>query len=796
MAAKSTVADKKVQPRIKRSAKRRPWVRAFKFGAGVIFLGLIVSGSAAGIVWINALNWADQQLDHGLQAKLTVFASGKSTKMFARDGKTVLYEACDQTRDPIEHFEDIPTNVIHATLAAEDRRFFDHNGIDYYSLGRSIVTDVREHRTAQGASTITMQLVKNLFTSPEKSFSRKLHDAALAVSLEKRLTKQQILTDYLNQSYYGDGAYGFKAASEVYFGKADLKSLTVGEAALLARLVRRPTDENPFRDLQKSIDNRNDVLYEELQMGWITQDAYSKACDEKVHLVPKHFGSGETFYKYKYFVHYVLDCLKKDFPDIDFKAGGYTIETTIDPAMEEASERDLRRGIEQNRGYRITTGAFMLMNSDGQILSMVGGLDFDKHQYNAVVQGRRQPGSSFKPIVYATALSTGAISPTDTISSGAYTYTDPQSGETWSPQNDNGFGGNVSIAEAIAGSINTCAARVMEKVGPDTVVSYAHDVFGYTSPLEPRMALALGAGAVSPIEQAQAYSVFMLHGDRATPYGITKILGPDNSVVQSYEPDIHKNMLDSNVAAQMDIYLRGVVTGGTATRARDVEDARGKTGTTDDNRNAWFCGYTNNLLGICWVANEQSSGGHLATYEPMSRHSFGGIVPAEIWASILKSAQNKYGTGAPPPPAEKIDASTQASDDESDKTQTDDSEKPKDRKTDADSTDNSDNTDNSDTTDSGDNTNTPVDNQGVKRDDPPAPVRKRTPPPADPEDKPTESDSPPVASSAPARNSRETVTVEICADTGLRATVYCPETVRRTFIKGTEPKRYCTKHHQ
>jgi len=748
-------------------------------------LVLIAGASWGGLVWLNAIKWADEQLNNSLQAKLGSFASGSSTTMYARDGKTVLYTASDETRDPIEHFKDIPANVIHATLAAEDQRFFEHSGIDYYSLGRSIVTDVRERRTAQGGSTITMQLVKRLYTSPEKSFSRKLHDAALAVELEKRLTKQEILKDYLNEVYYGEGAYGYKAAAEVYLGKSDLKKLTIAEAALLARLVRLPSHENPFKDLKKSVENRNDVLDVELKMGWISQEECAKAHNEKVHLARVHFGSGETIYHAPYFVRYVMDCLKKDMPEVDFKGGGYTIETTLDPALEKDSERELKRYIGMYRRWKITTGAFVLMNSDGQILSMVGGLDFQNHQYNAVVQGKRQPGSSFKPIVYATALSTGAISPNEGISSAAYHYVDPNSGETWDPVNDNGFGGTVSITAAIAGSINTCAARVMEKVGPDTVVSYAHDVFGYTSTLEPIMALCLGSDAVSPLEQAQAYSIFMLHGDRATPYGVTRILGPDNQILKTYDPDIHRNMLDPNVAAQMDIYLRAVVTGGTARRAFPVEDARGKTGTTQDNRDAWFCGYTNNLLGICWVSNEgYDEDKKQYYYDPMSSASFGGIVPTFIWTAIMKSAQDKYGKGAPPPAADKIVPSAQNSDDDTDKPIKVNS---------ADSDDSK-----ADTTDAASGkSDIPLDNKGGTQGESDEDDSKPTPPRPSTPDQPAPD---PAVAQRTRRSLRaastETVTVEICADTGLRATVYCPETVSRVYVKGAEPTKYCTKHHQ
>jgi penicillin-binding protein 1A len=736
--------------------------------------------------WRSQLMWADEQLV-SLPEKLN-FEKGAETVIYARDGKTVLYSTSKETRDPVEHYDDIPLNVIHATLAAEDKRYFDHSGVDYYALCRSIVTDVRERRTAQGGSTITMQLVKRLYTSPEKTFTRKVRDVALAVEIEKKLTKPEILQDYLNQVFYGNGAYGIKAASEVYFNKPDMNKLTIGEAALLARLVRKPSDENPYKDRKKSISNRNEVLATELEEHWITQDEYEKAVNEKLHLAPKHFGSGEHRYLAPYFVNYILDYLKKDMPEVDFSAGGYQIQTTLDPSLEKVAENQVLYTVEHHRNERVTTGAFVLMNSDGEILAMVGGIDYEHHQYNAVVQGRRQPGSSFKPIVYSVALTLKAISPGDSISGGEYTYTDPYSGKEWNPQNDNGPTGFVSIPTAIAQSINTCAARVCEKVGPENVVSYAHSVFGYTSPIDPVLSIALGSQAVSPLEQAQAYSIFQSHGDRATPYGITRVLGPDNQVIKSYGPNIHKTVLDPEVAAFMDTCLRGVVTGGTATRARVIDDARGKTGTTQDFRDAWFCGYTNNLIGIAWVANEKHDPSHNPPYfyDPMA-HVFGGHVPTEMWVGVMRAAQEKYGKGSPPPPAEQLQRQDMEISTSVDKATRDDNSANSSTK------DNSDNSDNSsDNSDSNTDTAKPDKKSKDDNQDPNTPDDPATPPQkaaAQPPDT--------VQNTRPRRKrtaATEMVTVEVCADTGMRATAYCPETIAKSYVKGTEPTQYCTKH--
>lgn len=764
-------------------------MRPLKITLAILSLLLLIVAAVLGFFFLMAMKWADGQIP-SLYEKLNS-VTANSTVMLARDGKTVLYTASTETREPITDFKEIPDNVVHATLAAEDRRFFRHSGVDYWALGRSLVKNAEERRSAQGGSTITMQLAKRLYTSTEKTMSRKVRDVALALEIEKKLTKQQILTAYLNQVYYGQGAYGVKAAAHVYFGKTDMKKLTIGEAAMLARLVRRPSEDNPYRNLKRAIANRDDVLAIELQEGWIKQDQYNKAVAEKPHLMPKHFGSGEQIWRAPYFVRYVLDVLKHDMPDIDFKTGGYTIYTTLDPDIEKVTEKAVKETVAKYRRRKITTGAFVLLDSDGEILSMVGGTDFEHHQYNVIYQGHRQPGSSFKPIVYATALTRGALHTGDYISSGPFVKTDEYTGKVWAPQNDNGFGGMVSIREAIAGSINTAAVRVCEAVGPENVVATAHDVFGYKSELTPVLSLALGSSAVTPLEHAEAYSIFQLHGDRATPFGITRVVGPDDKVVKIYGPDIQKNMLDPAVATTIDQdYLRAVVTGGTATRASVIPDARGKTGTTQEFRDAWFCGYTNNLLGIGWVANEIHDPNHNPPwyYDPMLR-VFGGQVPTEMWVEVMKAAQKKYGRGSPQPPKflgrNGIDVETSG-------------EKPiriKDRRD-----NNTDNLDNGDNTDMGDTQATPPDQPKHSKDKNTDQQDLGTPMPTDqvPETPPAD-----VPAPKPTRRQRrerqpspvtQTVTVEICAESGQLATAYCPETVVRTYVKGQEPRRYCTIH--
>lgn len=595
---------------------------------------------AGSLVWQRALANASTKIPN-LESLLDKIARSP-TEILSEDGH-VLYTVTAENRQPIR-IEDVPLVVRQATLAAEDKRFFDHSGVDAWAIGRALFTSAKEGRAAQGASTITMQLAKRLYTSPQKTFGRKIEDMALAVMIERTKTKQQILELYLNQVFYGSGAYGIQSAADVYFGK-ELDKLTIAEAALLSRCVRRPSDENPYADPEKAIANRNVVLNTMREEGMITEQQYQSALKEKLKLrrTRSRILTGEK--TAPYFVDYVLDVVRRELPNIDVTAGGYRIETTLNTVMQEDAEQAVRKLVNDYRKSRVTTGAFVLMNREGQILAMVGGVDYKRNQFNMVSQGRRQPGSSFKPFVYAAALERHDIRPTDSISNARFVYR-TGGGKVWSPDNSSGrYGGSVSIRTAIASSINVPAVRVMDKVGPSIAVEFAHDVFGFQSELAPVLSLVLGAGAVSPLEMAQGYSVFMLNGDRATPYGIKRIIGPNGELVKSFEPRIASGVLSSSTAQLMDGFLRAVVTSGTARRASSVINARGKTGTTSDNLDAWFCGYTDELLGIGWIANEvpSKSKDRKWDYLKMSSTVFGGTVTVRMWTDIMTTAQKKIG---------------------------------------------------------------------------------------------------------------------------------------------------------
>jgi penicillin-binding protein 1A len=712
----------------------------------------------------------------------------KEPSVILSSDNKVLYRVSSEYRDAIQSISEVPKTVRDATLAAEDKRFYEHKGVDIIAILRVLVTNAKEGRLAQGGSTLEMQLAKRLKSHGEKSFTRKLRDIALAMQMQKRLTKDQILVFYLNQVFYGNGAYGIKAAVNIYFGKR-LDQLTVGEAALLARCVRRPSDENPYANLDAALRNRDVVLKIMLTENMIDEQEYKKAVKERPKLRPKVVGSGAMTFAAPYFVQYILATFKKDFPDIELSQGGYTIQTTLDSRIQEVTEREVANIVRNNRRRKVTTAAFVLMDADGKLLAMAGGVSFKQNQYNVVTQGHRQPGSSFKPFVYATALATDAIGPNDSISNERLVIDMPGS-EPYIPKNSGGStGGRYSVRSAIAGSINICAVRVIQATHAQTVVDYAHDVFGFKSPLDPVPSLALGSSAVSPLEMAQGYSVFMLKGDRATPYGISKIIGPDGSTLKAYGPNIAKGVLSSSVCEYMDGFLRAVVTSGTARRYSYMmpKNCRGKTGTTSNNLDAWFCGYSDNLVGIGWVGNEQYDR-RQKRWVPaaMSSSIYGGTVTVQMWAKIMKKAYDWIGRDFQP--AERKRGEEPAGSIET----------PSDTSPDTPKVDDGTTVDPSTTPPSVDPTNP---NQGAQTGDT---GTQQNPSNTGP-DKGTNSGETTVDPAKsegrtdrkepkPTRKTVEYVEVEICADSHDLASAYCPETVSRRYEKGKQPKRRCRIH--
>ncbi|MHB0913484.1 MAG: transglycosylase domain-containing protein [Armatimonadota bacterium] len=552
------------------------------------------------------------------------------TKIYSSDG-VLLADLYEEQREVVP-ITQIPEDLRNATIAIEDKRFYEHFGVDVIGVFRAVYQNLRRGGMAQGGSTLTQQLARNIYLTREKKLSRKLQEMVLAVELERNYSKEQILELYLNQVFYGSGAWGVQTAAKVYFGK-DVKDLSLAECALIAGLPQRPSGYSPYKDPEAAVGRRNVVLDRMYEQGYITEEARDKAKDAKLRLVGLKPG-GLSQYKAPWFVTYVTDQLIDEYgADVLYKSG-LRVYTTLNYEMQQVAERELRKHIEDAKSRRVSQGALVCIDPHtGYIKAMVGGVnpDFTKDQYNRAVKAHRQPGSAFKAFVYTAAVENGydtnyRIS-NQRITFGGY------GGESWSPRNYDGrYGGYVTMKRAVAQSINIPAVRMAEKVGIDQVISYAH-MLGIKSPLTRNLSLALGASGVTPLELCSAYGVFAADGIRAEPMSIVRITGASGDhvegVLEEKRPDT-KRVLSEQTAKIMQELFRAVVTQGTGRTAGSIPRAHGKTGTTSDNRDAWFIGFTPELVTAIWVGNDD--------YRKTMYHVYGGNVCAPTWTAFMKEA--------------------------------------------------------------------------------------------------------------------------------------------------------------
>lgn len=752
------------------------WIKRIFITFVMIFcIGFIVGS----FVFMADYKEAEAKLDNlpalmaGIQRQPTI--------IYSADGEK-LYIISSEYRRPVES-KDIPKIVKDALVAAEDVRFYQHKGVDAQSLARIGYEALKDKgHFSQGGSTLTMQLAKRLYTSPEKTIKRKVQDMALALAMERKLSKDQIITLYLNQVFFGNNAYGIRAAGEVYLGK-ELKDLDASDAALLVRCVRRPSSETPIANYKKAMENRDVVLKIMHDEGMISDTLYQHSLREKPRLNPKPPSTTARLLKAPYFVDHVLKTLSRDMPDIDVTEGGYKIYTTLDTGLQAVAEKAVKDTM--NARDKVNRGACILIDYKGRILAEVGGPDYKKDQYNAITHGNLQPGSSFKSYLYAACIDQGIIDEDSSVSNELKTYIDPWGGPPWTPKNDrNDYGGYKSVKTAFGLSYNVCAAHLIEKLGPQVLVDYAHNVFGLTAQLNSFPSLSLGAAEVSPLEMARGYSVFMTGGDRVDPFPVDRIVGPDGQIIRKYEPKIAQNVLSPRVVNQMrDLQLQ-VVDHGTGYPVHGkVPNARGKTGTTSDNKDAWFDGYSDGLLCIAWVGNEVWDGKKYKQL-PMSRHVFGGTTATKIWIPVMAAAHKKY--AVPQPDRGEVDTDANPSPFASNpaKAQTpseadhvNDMVPPP---------------QNDENQNDGGNPADIGDGNGIQ-DAPATPSNDSNP---DPDNLPPVEPIKPIEKPKPKPPPKriEYIDVEICADSHELATMYCPETVVRTYSKGSEPKAFCHLH--
>ena len=557
-----------------------------------------------------------------------------ATEILSEDG-VVLGKLAVENRIPVT-LKELPKSLLNATIAIEDHRFYEHPGVDIVGIGRAAVANAQSNHASQGGSTLTQQVVRNFSqfgVNREKKLSRKIREAFIALRMEQVYSKDEILRLYLNNIFYGGGAYGVQAASRTFFGKSAYK-LNLAESALIAGLAQRPSMTSPFVNKEAAIDRRDEVLNKMQEYGYITADQCAKAKADKPLFMPRRTKKGYNF-KAPYFVTYVLKDLYVRYGE-EFIESGLTIRTTLNYAMQQQAEKSLYEGLARSPANQ---GAIIAIdNRTGYIRAMVGGRSFAAEQYNAVTQGKRQPGSTFKTFVYTAAFDTGAASLTTGYVDQPIAYpNDPKHRVV------KNYGGGyshrwMSCLNAIQFSKNTIAVACAKDVGINTVIDYAHKM-GITTKLYPVLPTALGASEVRPLDLCSAYSVFPMKGSRCIPMGLVKVTDSDNNIIESHAPHIQREILKPNTVAMMDKALEAVVRAGTGTKARvgaggEIEGARGKTGTTNDNRDAWFAGYTPELSCVIWVANVRKTrkGGFLYNVMPGTT---GGGVCAPIWHNFM-----------------------------------------------------------------------------------------------------------------------------------------------------------------
>jgi penicillin-binding protein 1A len=605
------------------------WQRLLIYLLLLVLLGIVVGGGylVVLLVQVSKLLPSREQI-----ANLKPYVG---TRILSQDG--VVLATLTHERRELAKMSEFPKQLIDAVVAIEDSQFYQHRGISPRALFRAVWVNLREGRYAQGGSTITMQLARNAFLTQKKTFHRKIQEALLALQIEQHLTKEQIMETYLNEVYFGSGAYGAKTAARVYFNKP-LHKLTLAECALLAGVIRRPSAYSPHENPELALRRRDRVLERMRMLGFINEQEYQEAKREPVRVVPLR-RQGISF-KAPYFVFHVLKQLMEDYGEDQIYREGLTVETTLNWQMQQAAEQALREGLAKYGRGSATQGAIIAIDPQtGFIRAMVGGVDFRKSQYNATTQGRRQPGSAFKPIVYCAAIDRELLTPDSRIVDAPVSY--PSYPKPYRPKNADGrYRGSVTVRQAIAYSINIPAVKTIAMVGPRTVIDYARKL-GIQSPLEPNLSLALGSSAVRPIEMAVAYGVFASGGNRCEPVAIVRVRDREGDIIQENAPEITYGVIPESTAKTMDDLLKGPVRmpGGTAYRVlHDFPEARGKTGTTDEGRDAWFVGYTPELVTVVWVAREvEDPVRKQKVYLPMPR-VFGGTVCAPIWKEFMSRA--------------------------------------------------------------------------------------------------------------------------------------------------------------
>lgn len=592
-----------------------------------------------------------------------------SSQVFDSHGRLITTLHSDQNRLPID-INKVPQNLQNAFIAAEDNRFYEHIGIDPIGIFRAIFANLTNRGIAQGGSTITQQLAKNAFLSQEQTLKRKIQEAMLALEIEHKYSKKEILEMYMNQIYFGQGAYGIQTAAKTYFNK-DVNELTLTQCAMLAGLPKSPNYYSPFNNLNEAKKRKNVVLDQMVKYGYVSAAEAEDAKNQDLGLSKSH--QSKEADEYASFIDYVSQQVAKKYGDDALYKEGLKIYTTMDVDKQHAAVRAMRNlpnNYTDENGLTQPQAAIVSIDpKTGHILAMVGGRGQDS--FNRASMAVRQPGSAFKPFVYLTALQHD-MTPDTTMNDQPVTY------GSWSPKNTGGFySGTMTLSDALAHSVNTIAVQLADQVGTKNIIANAKKM-GITTldAKDDNLAMALGGltKGVTPLEMASAYGTFANKGVHVKPTAIVKILDRNGNVLEDAstleKKETKTRVMSEREAYEMTTMLEGVIDHGTGTAAAIGRPAAGKTGTTDDNKDAWFVGYTPDIVTAVWIGDDTGS------------HSlgeiYGGTIPAEIWKDYMSSAtSDESGSDFSAPSGMERRKETTSSSSSSNSVRSDDREEPK-----------------------------------------------------------------------------------------------------------------------
>lgn len=548
-----------------------------------------------------------------------------SSQFFDIRGKLITTTQSVENRLPVS-IKKVPKNLQNAFVAAEDARFYQHIGIDPRGILRAVWTNITNRGVTEGGSTITQQLAKNALLTQERTLKRKFQEAVLAIQIERQYSKREILEMYLNQIYFGQGAYGVQSAAMTYFGK-NVEDLNLAECALLAGIPKSPNYYSPYNNIKAAKERQSTVLDQMVRYGYISQTTANNAKKTKLNL-----SSGQSQYKStSYFIDYVTQLLINTYGADAVYKDGLKIYTTLDLDMQKAAEQAMKElpttHTDKNKNKQPQGALVAIDPRTGFIKAMIGGRGTD--QFNRAVLAERQPGSAFKPFVYLAALESG-MTPATILEDSPITYKD------WSPQNyDNKFRGKVSLRTALEHSLNVIAVKITQKIGPDKPLYYAQQM-GISSLVlrgnvnDRNLAMSLGGltKGITPLEMASAYGVLANRGVLAKPFAIIKVVDRSGKILENNVPR-EKVAINERTGYVLVDMMRGVITKGTGGNANINRPAAGKTGTTSDYKDAWFVGFTPDLSTAVWIGNDNGDSLDEIT---------GGAEPAIIWRIFMQKA--------------------------------------------------------------------------------------------------------------------------------------------------------------